>query len=125
MYKQSTFVVAMLLGAASARHAPKSVSLFASGVEDSEIQDVKLEGDLDPEKVSVLETTKAQNHTTFYGQQDKPKDEKKIQLGEDDLGPLHEKVVVLNEEYFRHRTDAKDDITKYPEADFQRTTFYT
>jgi len=118
----------MLLGAASARqHAPKSVSLFASGVEDSEIQDVKLEDDLSPEKVSVLETTKAQNHTTFYGQQqDKPQDKKNVQLaGEDDLGPLHEKVVVLNEEYFRHRNDEKDSIFNFPEGDHHRTTFYT
>ena len=71
MYKQSTFVIAMLLGSAAARQqAPKSVNLFATGMEENEIQDVKLEDDgVTPEKVSVLETTKAQNHTTFYGQQ--------------------------------------------------------
>ena len=31
----------------------------------------------------------------------------------------------MNEEYFRHRNDAKDSIYNYPEDDFQRTTFYT
>jgi predicted fused transcriptional regulator/phosphomethylpyrimidine kinase len=132
MYKQSAFVIAMLMGSSAARRqAPKSVSLFATGVEDNEVLDVNVKDeDLSPEKVSILETTKAQNHTTFYGQQGekKPADEKKIQLNGDDvpgLGLLHEKVTVLNEEYFRHRNDKKDSIFNYPEDDFERTTFYT
>jgi len=44
-------VIAMLMGSSAARRqAPKSVSLFATGIEDNEVQDVNVgDEDLSPE----------------------------------------------------------------------------
>lgn len=124
MHKQSTFVIALLIGASSAaRRAPKDYKYFADGM-DYNADDFNAEqiaGDLDPEQVSVLETPKATAHTTYYGQQQKPKDI--VNLQGEDLGPDTEKVHVLNEEYFRHRNDNFDSITNYPDNQ-GRTTFY-
>ena len=39
-----------------------------SARDNKEFAQIKSKDDLSPEKVSILETTKAENHTTFYGQ---------------------------------------------------------
>ena len=127
MYKQSAFVVSMLLGASASRDAPRSVSLFAEGTSPDEDLSVKVAtgGDLEPEKVSVLETTKAGSHTSFYGQAGgAPAQAAHVQLA-GDVYP--EKVHITDEEYYRHRADRLKKPT-YP-SDFpegmERTAFYS
>ena len=94
MYKQSSFVLALLFASTQAvRQVPVSKSLvgFASGMNGDEDlgQDIKMKGEPfhfeqkaaqteqkgddwsangEPEKVSILQTPIAKTHTTFYGE---------------------------------------------------------
>jgi hypothetical protein len=123
----------MLLGATAAarqsRDAPRSVSYFAEGVGADEDLTVAaaapktvLKGE--PEKVSVLESTVAGSHTTFYGQEGAPAQASHIQLAGD---VFPEKVHITDEEYYRHRADPLKKATypfDFPEG-MERTPFYS